>query len=487
MTPTPASAWQFHILSFEGPDRYSRAGGIASRVTGLASALTEAGGETHFWFVGDPSSPGHEHRDGVTLHRWCQWISAHHPAGVYDGEERKEPDYASSLPPHLLQESLLPHLGRPGHGAVVFAEEWHTAHAVLHLDWLLRQAGVRERVQILWNANNTFGFDRIDWPRLASAATLTTVSRYMRFRMQAFGVDPLVIPNGLASDAFREPTAAAVRDFANVTADRLVIAKVARWDPDKHWLLAIDTTAELKRRGARPLLIARGGVEAHGAAVRERAAAAKLRVVERIPREAGERGLLLSLAAPDDADVIILDGPLDREAAQLLFHSSAAVLANSAHEPFGLVGLETMAVGGLACAGATGEDYVVPNWNALVLQTGDPLEFVTQFGRLRRDSGEERALRRNGLATARGFAWSQVVSRCLFPRVGVSDASVAAWVPHGRRLDLDRCQLESPSRRGPRRGDGDEGVRAREAPRRVTTLRAPVAAQPPLRPAARSR
>jgi hypothetical protein len=435
MALTPASALQFHLLSFEGPDRYSRAGGIASRVTGLASALAEAGGETHFWFVGDPDLPGRERQDAVILHRWCQWISAHHPAGVYDGEERKEPDYASSLPPHLLRESLLPHLAKPGNKALVLAEEWHTVHAVLHLDWLLRRAGVRDRVRILWNANNTFGFDRIAWPRLAAAATLTTVSRYMRFRMQALGVDPLIIPNGLSAEAFREPTPAAVRELRSLAADRLLVAKVARWDPDKHWLLAIDTTAELERAGARPLLVARGGVEAHGDMVRARAAAANLRVVERVPHGGGERGLLRILNAPGDADVLVVNGPLDREASQLLFHAADAVLANSAHEPFGLVGLETMAVGGLACAGATGEDYVVPNWNALQLQTCDPLEFVTQFARLRLHAHEERALRRNGLATARGFEWSQVVSRCLFPRCGVSDAA-AFDEPGARARDV---------------------------------------------------
>jgi hypothetical protein len=30
------------------------------------------------------------------------------------------------------------------------------------------------RVTILWNANNTFGFDRIDWERLSRAAVITT-------------------------------------------------------------------------------------------------------------------------------------------------------------------------------------------------------------------------------------------------------------------------------------------------------------------------
>jgi hypothetical protein len=34
---------QIHILSFEGPDDYSRAGGLATRLSGLAAALSEAG------------------------------------------------------------------------------------------------------------------------------------------------------------------------------------------------------------------------------------------------------------------------------------------------------------------------------------------------------------------------------------------------------------------------------------------------------------
>jgi D-inositol-3-phosphate glycosyltransferase len=116
---------QFHILSFEGPDGYARAGGIATRITGLSEALAEAGFETHLWFVGDPHLPGHEKRGQLFLHRWCQWISQYHPAGVYDGEEGKRADYTASLPPFMLREILLPHLQRGGR-AVVLAEEWHT-------------------------------------------------------------------------------------------------------------------------------------------------------------------------------------------------------------------------------------------------------------------------------------------------------------------------------------------------------------------------
>ena len=129
---------QFHILSFEGPDPYARAGGIASRVTGMAVALAEQGFDTHLWFVGDPERPAIEVKENLTLPRWCQWISRHHQLGVYAGEDGKERDFARSLPPHLLEEYIAPALAS-GEPVAVLAEEWHTAHAVLHLDWLLRR------------------------------------------------------------------------------------------------------------------------------------------------------------------------------------------------------------------------------------------------------------------------------------------------------------------------------------------------------------
>ncbi|HLB38389.1 MAG TPA: glycosyltransferase [Gemmatimonadales bacterium] len=417
------SPTQFHILSFEGPDAYSRAGGIASRVTGLGHALRDAGHLTHLWFIGDPELPGHETVEGLRLHRWCQWISRHHPAGVYDGQDGKQRDLAASLPPFLVDQVLGPHLRVPGTRAVVLAEEWQTVDAVLHLDWLLRAAGLRDRVALYWNANNLFGFDRVPWRRLGSAATITTVSRYMRQRMWGLGVDALVIPNGLERERLRpvdDLTTAAFRDRAR---GRAVLAKVARWDPDKRWLLAVDTVAELKRQGHRPLLVARGGIEAHGAEVLARAAADGLRISER-DGGAGAAGLLAVLRDLEDVDLLVLRSPLSPEACRLLYRGSHAVLANSGHEPFGLVGLETMAAGGLACTGGTGEDYAVPGWNALVLQTRDPNEFVRHFGWLARHPEEGRALRRHGRLTARQYTWNAVVARTLLPQLGLSGRDV---------------------------------------------------------------
>jgi hypothetical protein len=425
---TVADEPQFHILSFEGPDRYASAGGIASRISGLAEALGELGHEAHLWFVGDPELPGQESRAGVTLHRWCQWISRFHPNGVYDGEEEKQADYARSLPPFLLANHLRPHLLRGGR-AVVLAEEWHSVHAVLHLDWLLRDAGLRERVDILWNANNVFGFDRIDWNRLAQAATITTVSRYMRHCMRPLGVEAVVIPNGLSSDAFEMPDLAAVGELRRRFRHRAVLAKMARWDPDKRWLLAIETTAELKRRGLRPLLLARGGLEPHGHEVLAAASAAGLHILDRRWDEPGERGLLQALDGINGAEVVNLRSHVDPQARRLLFRGVSAVLANSGHEPFGLVGLETMAVGGLACTGYSGEDYAVPGRNAVVLQTGQAGEFVDEYLRLRDEPMREQSIRRAGRLTSRQYAWPDVIARNLMPRTEVASASPCARRP----------------------------------------------------------
>jgi glycosyltransferase involved in cell wall biosynthesis len=412
---------QIHILSFEGPDRYARAGGIASRVDGLTRALAQRGFPTHLWFVGSPDHPGDEELEpGLHVHRWCQWISRHHPGGVYDGEDGKERDYSASLPPALIDRYLRPQLERGGR-AVILAEEWHTVHAVLHLDWLLRRAGLRSRVEIFWNANNLFGFDRIDWAALGRAARITTVSRYMRQRMWTLGCDPLVIPNGLGADAYAPVSRAHVRAFVRRAEARVVLAKVARWDPDKRWLQAVDIVADLRRRGQRPLLVARGGAEAHGAEIWARAAALGLRIGERAAPRPGASGLIEAISESEGLDVVLLRSHLDPGARQLLFRASDVVLANSAHEPFGLVGLEAMAAGGLACTGCTGEDYATPGANALVLQSEDPGEFARLFARLRRSPDGLTALRRAGRRTAREYAWSNVVERTLLPHFTALD------------------------------------------------------------------
>jgi glycosyltransferase involved in cell wall biosynthesis len=407
---------QFHVLSFEGRDPYSRVGGLATRVDGLTDALSDLGFDTHLWFVGAPDRPGHESRGKLHLHRWCQWISRQHPRDVYDGEDGKAADYAASLPPELFRQHLMPYLVHGGH-AVIMAEEWQTVHAVLHLDWLLREANLRHQVSIFWNANNVFGFDLIDWERLRRAATVTAVSRYMKHCLENIGVESVVIPNGLSADAYVPADRVGYKRFRAAFRDRIVLAKMARWDPDKRWLATVELTAELKRQGWRPLLIARGGNEAYGDQVMRAAQVAGLRVQERHLPAPGHEGLLDALVGVDDIDVLSIRSAVDPDARRVLFRGADAVLANSSREPFGLVGLETMAVGGIACTGCSGEDYAISGLNALVLQTAEPGEFIGLYRQLREDPDRLRAMRTAGRVTARQYAWPEVIRRNLLPRL----------------------------------------------------------------------
>jgi glycosyltransferase involved in cell wall biosynthesis len=284
----------------------------------------------------------------------------------------------------------------------------------------------------LWNANNTYGFEQIPWARLQQASRLTTVSRYMKQRMWSVGVDPLVIPNGLPRDAFEDPDSAAVRALRGRLRDRTVLAKVARWHPDKRWRTALGTVAELKRQGWRPLLIARGGGEPYGAEVRAFAQQLSLRWTDRTLDASGTSEFLGALREVNDVDVVNLCAHVAPVPRRLLLRGADAVLANSAHEPFGLVGLEAMAVGGLAFTGCSGEDYVLPGQNALMLETDDPSEFLHLYGGLRSNPGAELALRRAARWTAKRLAWQEILQRVFLPRLNGNGAARTIEMPSPR-------------------------------------------------------
>jgi glycosyltransferase involved in cell wall biosynthesis len=413
--PSPAAhRTDFVLLSFEGPDAYARAGGLAVRVSGLAQAMAEAGHTVHLIFVGDPDLPGQEALlDGrLVLHRWCQWISRYHPEGVYAGEEGKWRDYSGSVPPFVVEQLVVPALAR-GKRVVIVGEEWHTAEAICRISDRLWQVGLREQAVLLWNANNTMGFSRIDWARLRLTSTITTVSRYMKHLMWAYGVDPLVVPNGIPRDLLAEVDGAVVGAVRRSLGPGPVLVKVARWDPDKRWRLAMETVARLKATGQPARLVARGGIEAHGHEVLAHARGLGLQVQDVGPATSRPEVLGASFAGAGAADVLNLITPLGADSLRVLYRAADGVLANSGREPFGLVGLETMAAGGTAFTGNTGEEYARHLENAVVLDTADPSEATWYVTYLSEHPVVQARLRARARQTARRFSWDRVLDQLL--------------------------------------------------------------------------
>jgi glycosyltransferase involved in cell wall biosynthesis len=408
---------EFVVLSFEGPDPYCRAGGLGVRVTELTHALSARGFDTHLYFVGDPERPAHE-RPGETplhYHRWSQWISRHHPRGVYDGEEGKLRDFRHSLPWHLVNERIRP-AARAGRRVVVLSEEWHTAAAAADLSDLLWHEGLRDDVVMVWNANNTMGFEQVDFGRLAYTQTVSTVSRWMKHEMWHWGCNPVVIPNGIP--ARRLESSALADDLYEMAQarlrDRLTLGKIARFDPDKRWLMAVEAVANLKALGLPVLFFARGGMEAHGGDVLGLAHARGLRVRDVRSDSRDPRVLMQALlAAAEDADMLNLQFYVTEDLSRALFRVADAMLQNSGREPFGLVGLEVMAAGGVVLTGATGEEYARPWDNAVVLDTDDAHEIEATVVDLLGRPEETDRMRRRGIETARDYTWDKVLDLLL--------------------------------------------------------------------------
>lgn len=447
---TPENA-VFALVSFEGVDRYSQAGGLGIRVTGLAHTLAQLGFETHLFFIGDPGLPGRERIDGgrLILHRWAQWISAHHPQGVYDGEEGKRRDLTASLPGYLMAEVIAPALAR-GRIPVVLSEEWQTAEFASLLAERLRAAGLRDDTILFWNANNPYSFERIDWPRLTATNTLTTVSRYMRAIMRAWGADALVVPNGIPRRLVRRAgREGAARLRAGLAGQRFFF-KMARWEREKGWDQALDAVAVLRERGHPVTLVARsGGPAGAGGGVASAASRRGLRAIELA--DPGGLPAQLDVIGCTEADVVSLRFGVSEALARVLFAGADGVLANSVSEPFGLVGLEAMAAGGVVFTGGTGEDYAIPDHNALVLGTLDPREIADRAQDLEGRPAQSRRLRHAARSTARRYTWEAVTRllishlerearrRNLLPHLGDGERAPDLPSPSGEHDRQARC------------------------------------------------
>jgi glycosyltransferase involved in cell wall biosynthesis len=404
----------FVLLCFEGPDIYSTAGGLGTRVSELSEALATLGYTTHLIFIGDPTKPAIEHRvDGrLVLKRWSQWISKYYPNGVYDGEEQKLYDYNESVPYHIYEEIVRPALAE-GKMPVIMGEDWHTAEAMCRTSDLLHWFGVRHKALVLWNINSLMSLHRINWGRLNFVTTICTVSKYMKHRMWSYGVNPLVIPNGIPTRHLTPVDQNAVTRLQEIAhqgdSRRLFLFKIGRFDPDKRWMMAIEAAARLKYSGHPVTFFVRGGIEPHGREVLQHAYQLGLHIRDIEARRPNLEQCLDLVANAGPADIYNLRFFLPEEFVRTIYNAADATLANSGHEPFGLVALEVMAAEGIAVTGSTGEDYAISFENAIVTETDDPDEIVGYLLHLRRNPEEQERIRCAGRRTAEQFLWDQVI------------------------------------------------------------------------------
>lgn len=404
----------FVLLCFEGPDVYSTAGGLGTRVTELSEALAMQGYMTHLIFIGDPYKPGIETRvDGkLILKRWSQWVSKYYPNGVYQGEEQKLYDYNESVPYHVYNEIVKPALAE-NKMVVIMGEDWHTAEAMCRTSDLLNWFGARRQVLLLWNLNSLMSLHRINWGRLNYVTTICTVSKYMKHRMWGYGVNPLVIPNGIPTRHLTPVEPQDVEQLRTIARQgdpqRLFLFKIGRFDPDKRWIMAIEAVARLKHSGHPVTLFVRGGIEPHGADVLRHAYEIGLNIRDVVAQRPTLSQCMDAIQNAGPADIYNLRFFLPEEFVRTTYAAADATLANSGHEPFGLVALEVMAAQGIAVTGSTGEDYAISFENAIVTETSDPDEIVGYLLYLRRQPEEQERIRCAGRRTAEQFLWDQVI------------------------------------------------------------------------------
>ncbi len=402
----------FALVSFEGPDPYAKAGGLGFRVTELADALVGEGFETHQFFVGASDLPEHE-VVGTHLHLWrmCQSLSRRFPAGVYQGEEEKLAGFEVAVPPVLLSQIARP-AQKSGKLLVILGEDWHVAATMSAISDLLYWQGLRSHAVMLWNANSVFGFDRVDWGRLQVTSRVTCVSRYMKHLLWPYGVNALVLPNGIPERHLEAVPPSQVTRFNEITQGRLVLTKVARFDPDKNWVPAVQSVARLRAGRERPLFFMRGGIEGYGAKVLSEVDSLGLRRKDlSLVNPSLDEFFEAVAAVQEEADVIFFRRFVPEPIQRLLFRASDAVLANSAHEPFGLVGLEVMGAQGIAFVGSTGEGYAQHLLNSVSLDTNDPNEIVGNLLYLRHHPRLVKDIRRVGRITARYYIWPRVIEK----------------------------------------------------------------------------
>ena len=174
--------------------------------------------------------------------------------------------------------------------------------------------------------------------------------------------------------------------------------------------MAVEAAARLKYSGHPMAMVIRGGLEPHGGEVLARARNLGLIVKDiEARRPPPSKSVSSCMRDAGEADIYNLRFFVPEEFVRLCYAAADATLANSGHEPFGLVGLEVMAAGGVAFTGSTGEDYAVSFENAVALDSDDPDEIVGYLLHMAQNPDEREKIGAAGRRTAAEFTWEEVI------------------------------------------------------------------------------
>jgi glycosyltransferase involved in cell wall biosynthesis len=235
----------------------------------------------------------------------------------------------------------------------------------------------------------------------------------MKHKMWNLGVNPLVIPNGIPTRHLTPVDPEVVKRLREIghqgDPHSLFLFKIGRFDPDKRWMMAVEAVARLKHSGYPVTLFVRGGIEPHGADVLRHAYEIGLNIRDVVAQRPNLEQCLQAVSQAGPADIYNLRFFLPEEFVRTTYAAADATLANSGHEPFGLVALEVMAAEGIAFTGSTGEDYAISFENAIDTETDDPDEIVGYLLHLRRHAEDQERIRCAGRRTAEQFLWDQVI------------------------------------------------------------------------------
>jgi alpha-amylase len=197
--------------------------------------------------------------------------------------------------------------------------------------------------------------------------------------------------------------------------------------------MAIEAAHLLKEYGHQICFPLRGGIEPHGQEVLHRVRELGLRVADVNGQPEEWPALLSLLRAAPSADIYNLRFHLPQEMLRPFYAGADAVLANSGHEPFGLVGLEAMAAAGLVFTGTTGEEYTVHGQGAVTLDTDSPVEIVSRLLELQANPEQAQQMRRVAHERAADFTWDKVCGILLDKARFVAERSGIAG--RGRRRE----------------------------------------------------